>query len=71
MAELTVEQLNEKLASTTEKLERMESALTQAAGKTSSLGQAFHKLASNLETELLDLPNPCLMVSKVLVYSTV
>ena len=48
MAELTVEQLNEKLASTTEKLERMESALTQAAGKTSSLGQAFSQASKQL-----------------------
>ena len=41
MADLTVEQLNEKLASTTEKLERMESAFSKATGQTNSLGSSF------------------------------
>ena len=41
MADLTVDQLNEKLASTTEKLERIESALSKATGQTSSLGSSF------------------------------
>lgn len=41
MADLTVDQLNEKLASTTEKLERMESAFAKATGQTSSLGSSF------------------------------
>jgi hypothetical protein len=50
MAELTVEQLNEKLASTTEKLERMESALSQAAGKTSSFAQASSQALKQLGT---------------------
>jgi hypothetical protein len=50
MADLTVEQLNEKLASTTEKLERMEQAFDKTKGQSSGLGSSFVTAGKQIAT---------------------